>query len=188
MDKNSKHKLKAGKSLIADPFLLDPIFQRTVIILTEYSKEGAMGFVLNQPTNILIHEAFQNFPKFDSRVFIGGPVDQDVIYFIHTKGEAIAGSMQITKNLWLGGDFEVVKDLINEKKLYPNEIRFFLGYSGWSENQLEEEIEKESWLIGGLKQSYVFKNFQENLWREALALNNPKLGFYGNYAFTPSFN
>lgn len=188
MLEEEKYEVVAGGTLVADPYLLDPYFNRAVIMLAQFSEEGAMGFVLNQPTDLMIHEVFEEFPEFDSRIFIGGPVDRDIIYFVHTKGDLIEDSIQVTTSLWWGGSFESLKEIIKNGQIEPNEIRFFLGYSGWTSGQLEDEIEKNSWIGGPLKKSFVLGKGHNKLWSRALKSTESKRAFYGEYAFSPSMN
>lgn len=182
------YSLKSGRTLVANPYMLDPIFLRSVIFLTEYGVAGAMGFIVNKPTELKIHEVFNNFPHFDSNIYYGGPVDQDIVYYIHNLGLKIKGSVPITKNLWLGGDISEVKKLILAKDINVNQIRFFIGYSGWAENQLEEELQNESWVVGPMKQSYLLRANPSNIWQTVLKASKSKKSFLANYAFSPSLN
>ena len=188
MLEEEKYDVVVGGVLVADPFLIDPYFNRAVIMLAQFTDEGAMGFVLNQPTDLMIKEVFEDFPDFEARIYLGGPVDRDIIYFVHTKGDEIEDSIQVTTNLWWGGNFEKLKELIREGKINPNEVRFFLGYSGWSSGQLEEELEKDSWISGPLKKSFVLGNGYSKLWSRAIKSTESKRSFYGEFAFSPSLS
>lgn len=185
---NRSFELKSGRCLIAHPFSQDPIFMRSVIFLTEYSSVGAMGFILNKATDLKIHDVFNDFPAFDAPLYYGGPVDQDVVYFIHSKGDQIKGSVQITKNLWLGGGINQVKELILNEEIQQSEIIFFIGYSGWSEYQLDGEMEENTWIVGPMKKNYINNFKQFNLWKTALKDAKTPLAFHGEYAYSPSLN
>jgi putative transcriptional regulator len=180
--------VKAGKIIIADPYLQDGEFTRSVILLNSYSKSGAIGFILNRPTQLLVHEAFNDFPHFNAPIYYGGPVDKNILFYVHTLGEIIPDSELITGTIYFGGDFNVVKKLIQENKINPSQIRFFLGYSGWSANQLEQEINDEAWLVGRFKQSYLFHKKFKEVWPNSLADNYKKHAFYGKFPYTPSLN
>lgn len=185
---SDKKQVKAGKILIADPYLQDGEFTRSVILMNSYSKTGAVGFILNRPTTILVHEAFNDFPTFNVPIYYGGPVDKNILFYVHTLGEIIPDSELIAGTTYFGGNFQVLKKLIQEEKIKPNQIQFFLGYAGWSPNQLEDEISDGTWLIGNFKSSYLFhKNYNE-VWRKSLADNSKQNAFYGKFPYTPSLN
>lgn len=181
-------KLETGKIIIADPYLQDGEFTRSVVLLSNYSRSGAVGFILNRPTSILIHEAFNDFPDFNSRIYYGGPVDNNILYYVHTVGDLIPDSEPITNNLYFGGNFKTVKTLIQNNELKVGQIRFFLGYSGWTKNQLENEIKDEAWIIGSYKKSYVFHKNYSNVWGSSLEDNSQKNAFYSKFPYTPSLN
>lgn len=180
--------IKIGKILIADPFLQDGEFTRTIILLTSFEKENTMGFVLNKPTDVKVHEVFADFPDFNSKVYIGGPVDQNLLFFVHTCGDLIPNSVPITNNVFFGGDFETMKSLIETKKITNKQIRFFLGYSGWGKEQLQDEIHNESWLIGGFKLSYLTAPKPSEIWHKAIKAVKPEYGVFSEFPFTPSLN
>lgn len=181
-------KPKAGRILVADPYLQDGYFTRSVVLLTAFNKEDTMGFILNKPSNVLVHEVFEDFPHFESLIYIGGPVDSNLIFFIHRLGDLIPNCTPLGNNWFFGGDFNKLKDLIIAEKIRPRDVRFFLGYSGWGETQLEEEISKKSWIVGDLQPSYIEKVLTRRLWGTCLKKVKPKFGFYGEYAFSPSLN
>ena len=185
---NDKEQLKTGKIIIADPYLQDGEFTRSVILLNSYSKTGAIGFILNRPTTILVHEAFNDFPEFEAPIYYGGPVDKNVLFYVHSLGDIIPESELISGTTYFGGNFKVLKKMIQEKKITPNQVRFFLGYSGWSTNQLESEIKDEAWIIGNFKSSYLFHNNYTKVWSNCLTANSKKNAFYGKFPYTPSLN
>ena len=143
-------KPEKGRVLIAEPFLEGQQFNRSVILLTEFSDKGAVGFVLNKPSRLNLNDVLTDLETFNSKVFIGGPVQNNQIYYLHTVPELIPNSFQISDNLFWGGDFEILKELIRLKKINNDQIRFFAGYSGWSAGQLEAEIKENSWLVSTL--------------------------------------
>lgn len=181
-------KPEVGKILVADPYLQDGYFTRSVILLTACNQEDTMGFILNKPSNVLVHEVFEDFPHFESLIYIGGPVDSNLIFFIHRLGNLIPNCTALGNNWFFGGEFGKLKDLIIAEKIKPKDVRFFLGYSGWGKNQLEEEIIQKSWLVGNLKPAYIEKVITRKLWGTSLKAVRPNYGFYGNFAFTPSLN
>src|SRR5210317_1650213 len=117
-----------GKLLIAEPSILnDKEFNRSVIYLTEHNNDGCIGFILNKPTEFLLSDLIPEI-NCDFRVFSGGPVEQENLYFIHKLPELIPNSIKIDKNIYWGGDFNSLSDLLHNNQIDKNDIRFFLGY------------------------------------------------------------
>ena len=76
-----RQEVASGKVLLAEPFMLDPNFKRSAVLLCEHSEEGSVGFIMNKPLNMRIDELIDGFPEFDSEVFFGGPVQTDTIHY-----------------------------------------------------------------------------------------------------------
>lgn len=179
---------KQGHILIAEPFLAGSYFNRSIIILASYGENGAVGFILNKKVEYPVEDLFINFPDFDSEIHIGGPVGTDSIYFIHTLGDLIPGSIQIKDNLYWGGDFEALKLQIKLGLVNPTQVRFFLGYSGWDAGQLEEEINENSWLVADISQ-HDLMNIDENMmWVESVRAMGGKYSMWENFPENPSLN
>jgi len=128
--KLNKLKPKTGRLLIAEPFMDDPYFKRSVVLISEHNKEETFGFILNKPIEININDALEGFPQFDAPVFMGGPVQSDSLLYIHTQGNFIEGSQPISKTLSWSGNFDQLKQLITDQQIFPHEVKFFIGYSG----------------------------------------------------------
>mgnify|MGYP006305143731 FL=1 len=156
-----------GRILISEPLLNDSYFKRSVVLLTEHSENGAVGFVLNKPIDIPITDVISDFPSFSTTLYVGGPVGKDTVHYIHTLGELISNSVHVKDDIYWGGDFDQVKEYIREGLIQPSQIRFFLGYSGWSPRQLEGEIENNAWLVSEVESSKIM-NPDENLWNKIL--------------------
>lgn len=160
---------KIGKLLIADPSIIeDDIFSRSVILITNSDSKNCIGFMINKPTNYAIGDLL---PEINSEflVYDGGPVEKDNLYFIHTLPHLIDHSEEIGNGIYWGGDFEQTKNLINQNKINKNEIRFFLGYSGWSIEQLEQEMENKSWIIAENTQKKSLLNDNSKIiWKNSL--------------------
>lgn len=181
------HKLQSGILLLSEPFLPDPNFSRTVILITEHNPLGSIGFVLNQPTKVSLNEAIENFPKFDATIYLGGPVETNSLHFLHTLGNEIEFSIPICEGVYWGGDFETVKEKILLGKIKSNQIRFFAGYSGWTINQLNDEMEQKSWIISPAKKEYIMSD-EDHLWRKILANMGDKYRMISNYPIDPQLN
>lgn len=163
-----KKEIKKGKVLIAEPFMLDPNFKRGVILLCEHEKDGSVGFILNKSLDMKITELIADFPEFDANVYYGGPVQKDTIHYVHNVGELLEDSNQVCPGVYWGGDFEKLKFLVSSQLIEPRNIRFFVGYSGWSDTQLETEMTLGSWVLGDMDANYLFKNKPQSLWKRAL--------------------
>lgn len=162
-------KPKKGKLLIAEPALTgDVSFNRSVVLIAEHNEEGSVGFILNKPLdyhiNDLVTEIFVPF-----RVYNGGPVEQDNLYFIHKVPHLINNSIEISDGIFWGGDFERTIELINKQEISEADIRFFLGYSGWASLQLDEELSSKSWIV--VKNEYQSEIIQKStnaFWKEKM--------------------
>jgi len=167
MSKNSP-KVEAGSILIAQPFMGDNYFKKSVVVICEYRPDGAVGFILNKTVEMNICDLVSDFPEFDATVNFGGPVATDTIHYIHNVGDLLDGSTEIVKGVYWGGDFEKLKFLVRSELIKPANIRFFVGYSGWDEGQLEEELNTKSWVGDHMYANYAFKEKQEKLWNTVL--------------------
>ncbi|MCD4664308.1 MAG: YqgE/AlgH family protein [Bacteroidales bacterium] len=177
-----------GKILISEPFLMDYYFKRAVVLLAEHNEEGSFGLILNKPVDVILSDVLQDFPIFDTPVYLGGPVKTDSLYFIHTLGEQIDNSLEIKEGLYWGGDIEVVKELITIGKIEPNEIKFFVGYSGWVSRQLEDELAKNSWLVSNIKAKQVMQENSEELWNSTIKQLGKDYAYWTNFPSDPSMN
>jgi putative transcriptional regulator len=141
----NKIKPERGRLLISEPFLPDPN-ERTVVLLCEHNEDGSFGFILNKPSFVKVSEVVEDLKEFEHEAFVGGPVQQDTLHFLHRSHSIDEGNKIYNEITW-GGNFEKVILLAETKQLNPAEIRFFLGYSGWSAGQLEEELNQDSWIV-----------------------------------------
>ena len=137
-------------------------------MLCEHDEDGSLGLILNKPTGVNVSDMLTDFPPFDAPVYYGGPVHGDSLHFIHDMGDLLEDSLQVSKGVWWGGDFENLQFLISSGLLLPNRIRFFIGCAGWSGGQLAEELETGSWVVSLMDANYAFKSEPENLWSQAM--------------------
>lgn len=177
-----------GHILIAEPFLSGTYFNRSIILLATYGDNGAIGFILNKKVDYPVEDLFLNFPDFDSEIHIGGPVGTDSIYFIHTLGDSIPGSINIKDDLYWGGDFEVLKLKIKLGLVSSQQVRFFLGYSGWDAGQLEEEINENSWLVADVSQADIMTADENVMWVQSVRNMGGKYSMWENFPENPSLN
>lgn len=164
-----KEEISTGKILLAEPFMEDPNFKRSVVLLCEHNDLGSLGFILNRPLNTTIDELMDDFPEFNATVYYGGPVQTNTVHYIHTKGDILDESISIENGLYWGGDFDKLKFLISTQLIGPSDIRFFVGYSGWSERQLADETSYGSWIVSKMDPNYLFRVGHQDLWSYALA-------------------
>ncbi len=161
-----------GQLLISEPYLQDACFKRTVILMAVHNQEeGSLGFIINKPTYLQLNQVIKSFADIQSwPVYFGGPVQTSSLFYIHTLGDLVPESRQITDEIYFGGNFDVLKELVLKNEVRQTEVKFFMGYSGWSQNQLEEEIQLNSWLSISASKKIVFSNKQHNeLWRMSVA-------------------
>ncbi|HQV01558.1 MAG: YqgE/AlgH family protein [Bacteroidia bacterium] len=159
-----KRKPQTGNILIAEPFLHDKSFKRSVIWLTNHDENGSRGFILNKQTNIKLNKLIDDFPMFDIPVFYGGPVETDSLFFIHTAGKLIEGAEHFLPGYYVGGNFDTLKFLIDTKQLKTYQVKFFIGYSGWVANQLESEMNELTWMVTDFKNELGINADNETLW------------------------
>lgn len=161
--------IEKGTVLLAEPFSEDPYFKRAVILMCEHHPQGSLGFILNKPTDLMINDLMEDFPSFDASVSYGGPVQTDRLHFIHSLGDLLSDSQKIADGVFWGGNFNQLLFLIQNDIVTPHNIRFFVGYSGWSAGQLVEEMGTGSWITAQVHPNYVFKTKAEELWKLAMS-------------------
>jgi putative transcriptional regulator len=180
--------LEPGKLLISNPFLKDPNFIRSVILICEKDEGGTLGFILNkrfeQSLNELVSlETNQDFP-----VYYGGPVSTNSLYFLHNRPDVISASTPIGENVFWGGDFEETISNINNGVINFHQIKFFVGYSGWSNGQLEEEVEEGSWMVEKMQPFNLFESNENSLWKDVLVRMGGNYKIMANYPLDPTLN
>jgi putative transcriptional regulator len=177
-----------GKLLISEPFLPDSFFNRTLIYLTEHTDKGSVGFILNKSINIKVDDALEGFTGWEEKLTMGGPVAPDTLHFIHTMGDLIHDSVWISDNIYWGGNIDILKELIKSGKADRGQVRFFLGYSGWGEGQLEKELGENSWLIGNAAGKAVMSYRTEDTWKMVLRNMNKKYSIWADFPESPEMN
>lgn len=176
-----------GRVLVAEPGLIDLNFKRSVILIVEHNENGTVGFVLNRMLNYRVSELLPDFPDFEAKISLGGPVSPKSIQFIHTLGDTVPDTNHVNDNIYWGGDFEYIKSLITAKKISPKQILFFVGYSGWSKEQLDREISEGSWVVTKLSPIEIFAGDDE-LWINAVEQLGKNFKPWTLYPEDPSFN
>ena len=177
-----------GILLIAEPFLKDPHFMRSVVILCEHDKEGTVGFVLNKPFEEKLDALMPHFEGFPIPVFYGGPVQVNTIHFLHQYPDLIPGGQEIMKGIYWGGDFEIVTQLIKKNQLDLSKILFFIGYSGWSKGQLKDELKEKTWITAKATSKLIFHPFPEKIWKDSLLQLGGDYEMMVNFPIDPQLN
>lgn len=177
-----------GRLLISEPFLADPNFERTVVLLCEHNEEGSFGFVVNKPSLLKIGEVMDAIGSVDERVFVGGPVQQDTLHFLH-RHTSIDKAVNIRDEIYWGGDFESLVTCIDTAVVKPTDVRFYLGYSGWSSGQLESELQEDSWIVCDyVTDELLFDTDPTQMWKKALDGMGGRFSVYANYPVDPRLN
>jgi putative transcriptional regulator len=179
--------LSKGKLLISAPFLND-VFKRSVILLTEHNDEGSVGFIINKPTEYKLHEVIEDFPEFDATVFLGGPVQQNSLNFIHKANDFLNSGFEIAEGIYWGGNFETLKILVANGNLNPDDFKFFLGYAGWSPDQLKNELRINSWYLNQPTKENIFDDDSEKLWGSILKTMGKEYSIISTFPEDPSVN
>jgi putative transcriptional regulator len=185
----TSEKLKKGKLLIAEPSLIgDMSFNRSVVFLANHSKNGSVGFIINKPLKYTINDLIPDITE-AFKVYNGGPVEQDNLYFIHNVPDLIPNSTEIANGIFWGGEYDITKDLINSNKITKKNIRFFLGYTGWSEEQLQTEIEDKYWVITKNNDgSKIIGKSTEKFWKKKMLELGGEYLIWVNTPTNPTFN
>lgn len=177
-----------GILLIADPFLKDPNFMRTVIFLCEHQDEGSFGFVVNKQFEQTLDELMEGFDGQRIPVYYGGPVQMDTIHFLHQYPEKIPGGTQVMKGVYWGGDFNVLAEMVKNGEVDFNKVRFFIGYSGWGSGQLSDELKEKSWLTVSATRKLIFHKEPADIWKDSLIHLGGGYEMMINFPIDPQLN
>jgi putative transcriptional regulator len=180
-------KPKQGVILISEPSLRDFYFRQSVVLLAEHNEEGSFGIIINKPIETKFNDVLKDFPEFNAPIFLGGPVKTDSIFFIHTK-ENVEGSLRIMDGLYWGGDIDVIRGMMELHQISEDEIRFYVGYSGWNPNQLDREIKEKSWVLSHTDVEEIINKHPEKLWSTYLRHMGKDYAIWSNFPADPSFN
>lgn len=180
--------IKKGSILIARPSLLTDVFHRSVVLITNHLSEGgSIGFVLNKSLKLPLN-AF--IPDFNCELIVnsGGPVDEQNLFYIHTRPDLIKNSEPITDNLYWAGDFDDVKHALNNGFIDAHEIKFYVGYSGWSEHQLDNEVKEGAWTVQNDIDFDLFEDWDHKLWKKQMLTLGGENLIWSNMPENPMLN
>lgn len=174
--------IQKGNLLIAAPSILnDTSFNRAIILLTEHTENNTVGFILNRPSPFILSDLITDL-SCELPVYEGGPVEQENLYFVHRVPKLIPNSIEISNDIFWGGNFESLKIALHTKQIQNTDIRFFLGYSGWEKNQLIQEIESKSWFVTLNSSENILSEKDNTFWRKKMV---EKGGNYKLWANAP---
>ncbi len=172
--------LEKGKLLIAEPSILnDKTFNRSIILLTEHSQTSSVGFILNRPLSYTLKDLIPDIDC-DFRIYEGGPVEQDNLYFIHKTPDLLPNSIEVTNGIYWGGNFSFLKEHLNNQTIKAEDIRFFLGYSGWEPKQLANEVKTNSWFVSKNQYDNIFSIDNKTFWKNQLLNKGGEYKFWAN--------
>ncbi len=177
-----------GRVLLAEPLLQGRYFARSVILLVEHNQKGSMGLVLNKPLSFNVNEKVDLFPSCESPLFLGGPVHTNHLFYIHTAGNLIPQSYPLSNDLFWGGDLKTVQNLLDNKIITSEQIRFFTGYAGWDKLQLVDEIDEKSWIVSLLSTETILQEAPQDLWKIAVSELGKKYRHWLNFPENPQHN
>lgn len=184
--------LKPGKGalLLSEPFATDQYFTRSVVILCDHNEEtGTFGFVLNNYLDVELHTLNPRFPVMETKVSMGGPVDTESIFYIHSFGDEIPDSIHVGGDLYFGGDFDAIVKHLQEDGTNARKVRFFIGYAGWSPNQLNDEIEQNSWIVTNKYHlPDLLATSDEDLWKKMMTQQGGKFRMMSEFPINPNNN
>jgi putative transcriptional regulator len=180
--------LSPGKILIAHPFLKDPNFSRSVVLLCEHREEGSFGFIFNKGFSKTLDELIPSSVSNTVPVYFGGPVQLDTVHFLHNVPDLIEGGFMVHEGLYWGGDIERAIALLNTGLLDQSRIKFFIGYSGWDGGQLDHEMEESSWIVSDVTARLFFDGDKESIWSASLRSMGKEFAALANYPIDPSLN
>ena len=177
----------AGQLLIASPAILDPNFRRTVVFLTAHTEDGAVGLILNRPSDATVGEAVPQLAPLaglEETIFVGGPVNPD--------GVAMLAEFEDPDDagVWVADDigYVALDDAIKDGSPPTRRLRVFAGVAGWGEDQLEGELERDDWFVEDAEPDDVFTDDPEGLWSSVLRRKGGQYVLVARMPFDPSSN
>ncbi|MEH0155025.1 YqgE/AlgH family protein [Limibacter armeniacum] len=179
--------VKKGDLLVAEPFLKDPNFERSVILICEHTdEEGSFGLILNKQSLVSVEQVTDQL-QLNSPLYVGGPVEQNTLYYIH-KFKDLDGALPLKNGLYWGGSYDHLKELSTTGQVSTENCRFFMGYSGWGSFQLKGELERNSWIVTHANLSGLFDIDPDKLWKKVLTAMGGKYKVIANYPMEPRMN
>jgi putative transcriptional regulator len=175
-----------GKLLVASPALVDPNFARTVVFITEHNDEGAMGIVLDRPSDTAVEAVVPQLAEIagSEPVYVGGPVQPEAIVLLAEFSDPEAAAWIVVADVGLASadvDLDELAAAVRRGRVYA-------GYSGWGPGQLEAEMEIDSWIVEAPLPKELFPDDPSTLWRDVLARKGGQYALIARMPADPSQN
>jgi putative transcriptional regulator len=184
----SRNTLKVGSVLVTKPFVQNSFYKRSVVLIVEHSNKGTIGFILNKRVDIMVKDALEDFPDVELPLYFGGPMQNEIVYFIHSCPK-IEDCQKIHQDFYWGGNYEHAKLLIETHQITKKEIRFFSGYSIWEVGQLQSEINNgTSWLLCKNVAKNLMEYNDEKLWHSLVSKMSSNYALFVNFSDDWYFN
>jgi putative transcriptional regulator len=177
-----------GSILVAEPPMADPNFRRAVVLVCEHTTEGSFGLVLNRPSGLTLAEAAAETLPFDAELWLGGPVQTDTLHYLHPFGDSVESALPVLDGVFWGGAFDELRDAIEQGRVLSEEVRFFVGYSGWGPGQLDVEVDEGAWIVLDGDRDVVFAESDDALWRSLLRQMGGEYALLSTFPDDPSMN
>lgn len=178
---------EVGRLLIAEPFLSDQNFLRSVVYICDHGPEGTVGFSLNRQTDLVLSDLIPELDAPDLPVFHGGPVQVDTLHILH-RIPHLLGGVEVSDGVYWGGAFEALKRVIQEKKYKPSDMKILVGYAGWGQEQITRELEEKSWLVAESSSKLLFETPSKELWRTSIESIGHEFSFLAHLPLSPQLN
>ncbi|MDO7851817.1 YqgE/AlgH family protein [Hymenobacter convexus] len=185
--------MRPGTLLISQPFLGDPNFERSVVLLCrDEPEDGTFGLVLNRVTNLTLGDVLDLPPELSAvagelPIYLGGPVEPNTLHYLHRRSD-LPGAQDLGQEVYWGGDFELLLGLMSTGAVAGDDVRLFAGYSGWSAGQLAGEMQAQSWIRHLASAGKVFTLASDAFWRDILREKGGRFKVLANYPVDPRLN
>ena len=180
-------KPKMGSLLIAEPFISEAAFKRSVVLISQNNVKGTIGFIINKPTQLKVNEALDDFPEVDAIIYWGGTIKTDSVYYIHSIS-TLTGAKKITEGVYWGGDYTELKLMIESGEADVEDIKFLAGFCAWSPTELEQQIKEENWWLTFADGHSVFIEEPTVIWGNILQRMGHVYGILNDFPVDPEMN
>ncbi|TAF35690.1 MAG: YqgE/AlgH family protein [Cytophagales bacterium] len=183
---NQNPLVQSGNLLVSEPFMADENFERSVVLLCEHNPSGTFGFILNKPTPLTVSQA-TDLDLLPYTLYLGGPVEPNMLHYLHCFDD-ISNALPIRNGLFWGGDFDEICQKASLGILSQDNCRFFMGYSGWASEQLEDEIKENCWIISRAALNDILSVASQTLWAKVLQDMGGKYKVFSHFPTDPRVN
>jgi putative transcriptional regulator len=184
---NARMESLKGKLLLASPTLLDPNFARTVVLIAEHTEEGAMGLVLNRPAEARIRDAAPDLEQLvdgGEPLYVGGPVQPTAVIVLAAFADPSAAGLLIRDRVgFLSSELG-----LDDSRAATERLRVFAGHAGWGPGQLDDELDREDWIVEEPLPAELFSPDPEELWSSVLVRKGGTFALVARMPLDPSLN